>query len=89
MGTPIQDQFIIEAKDSCPNVKLMFTCGGFLTQTSIKSDYYHPLIKKFSLRWLQRMVMHKHVRQRVIKDYPKFLISYLYEHIAMLMFRKS
>jgi N-acetylglucosaminyldiphosphoundecaprenol N-acetyl-beta-D-mannosaminyltransferase len=89
MGTPIQDQFIIEAKVSCPNVKLMFTCGGFLTQTSIKTDYYHPLIKKLGLRWLQRMVMHKHVRQRVIKDYPKFLISYLYEHIAMLIFRKS
>jgi UDP-Gal:alpha-D-GlcNAc-diphosphoundecaprenol beta-1,4-galactosyltransferase len=89
MGTPIQDQFIIEAKVSCPNVKLMFTCGGFLTQTSIKSDYYHPLIKKLGLRWLQRMVMHKHVRQRVIKDYPKFLISYLYEHIAMLTFRKN
>jgi len=89
MGTPIQDQFIIEAKVSCPNVKLMFTCGGFLTQTSIKTDYYHPLIKKFGLRWLQRMVMHKHVRQRVIKDYPKFLISYLYEHIAMLTFRRN
>ncbi|MDT0602801.1 WecB/TagA/CpsF family glycosyltransferase [Thalassotalea castellviae] len=89
MGTPIQDQFIIDAKDNCPNVKLMFTCGGFLTQTSIKTDYYHPLIKKSGLRWLQRMVMHKHVRQRVIKDYPKFLISYLYEHIAMLTFRKS
>lgn len=89
MGTPIQDQFIIEAKDSCPNVKLMFTCGGFLTQTSIKTDYYHPLIKKLGLRWLQRMVMHKHVRQRVIRDYPKFLVSYLYEHVAMLTFRRS
>ncbi len=89
MGTPIQEQYLIEAKLNCPSVKLMFTCGGFLTQTAIKPDYYHPLIKKLGLRWLQRGVMHKHVRQRIIKDYPKFLLSYLYEHLAMVLFHKN
>jgi len=89
MGTPIQEQFLMEAKLNCPNVKLMFTCGGFLTQTAIKSDYYHPLIKKLGLRWLQRVVMHKHVRQRIIKDYPKFLVTYLYEHLAIIFNRKG
>lgn len=89
MGTPIQEQFLMEAKLNCPSVKLMFTCGGFLTQTAIKADYYHPIIKKLGLRWLQRVVLHKHVRHRIIKDYPRFLVTYLYEHIAMLFLRKN
>jgi len=89
MGTPIQEQFLIEAKVNCPNVKLMFTCGGFLTQTAIRSDYYHPLVKKLGFRWLQRVILHKHVRQRMVKDYPKFFFTYLYEHTAMILSRKS
>jgi len=89
MGTPIQEQFLIEAKINCPNVKLMFTCGGFLTQTAIKSDYYHPLVKKLGFRWLQRVILHKHVRHRMVKDYPKFFLTYLYEHIVMVLSRKN
>ncbi|GKW54130.1 teichoic acid biosynthesis protein A [Pseudoalteromonas sp. NCCP-2140] len=77
MGTPYQERFSIYLKDNLKNPAVIITCGGFLTQTSIKPDYYHPLIKKFGLRWLQRIVMHKHVRDRVLKVYPKFIFSYL------------
>lgn len=77
MGTPIQEEFAIGCKKYCPNLSLIFTCGGFLTQTAMKPDYYHPLIKKLGLRWLQRAYLHKHVRKRLIKDYPSFIIRYL------------
>ena len=77
MGTPIQEHFAIGCKNNCPNISLILTCGGFLTQTAMKPDYYHPLIKKLGLRWLQRAYLHKHVRKRLIKDYPSFILRYL------------
>ncbi|WP_105167344.1 WecB/TagA/CpsF family glycosyltransferase [Pseudoalteromonas sp. T1lg23B] len=81
MGTPYQETFCVNGKKALARPMLFVTCGGFLTQTSIKADYYHPIIKKLGLRWLQRVVMHKHVRDRVIRQYPKFVLSYLYHMI--------
>eukprot|EP00768_Dysnectes_brevis_P009205 gnl/Dysnectes_brevis/9043_a16522_199.p1 GENE.gnl/Dysnectes_brevis/9043_a16522_199~~gnl/Dysnectes_brevis/9043_a16522_199.p1 ORF type:complete len:277 (+),score=-98.60 gnl/Dysnectes_brevis/9043_a16522_199:56-832(+) len=78
MGTPLQDEFIVSIKEHNKSVQLAFTCGGFLTQTALKGDYYHPIIKKLGLRWFQRCLMHKHVRTRLLKDYPIFVISYLF-----------
>ncbi|NQY88481.1 MAG: WecB/TagA/CpsF family glycosyltransferase [Colwellia sp.] len=78
MGTPMQEKFAIGCRDACLNLTLIITCGGFITQTAIKPDYYHPLIKKFGLRWLQRAYLHKHVRERLIKDYPSFIIRYIF-----------
>ncbi|MBT2918461.1 WecB/TagA/CpsF family glycosyltransferase [Vibrio anguillarum] len=76
MGTPYQEKFIIEACKTI-NLSLAITCGGFITQTAMKGDYYHPLVKKLGLRWLQRAVLHKHVRQRILCDYPIFLAKYI------------
>lgn len=77
MGTPHQETFIIDALKEVSSLRAAFTCGGFFTQTAIKGDYYHPIVKKFGLRWLQRMIMHSHVRRRVLLDYPWFVIRYL------------
>lgn len=77
MGTPMQEEFSIGCKKNCPSLSLIITCGGFLTQTAIKPDYYHPLIKKLGLRWLQRAYLHKHVRKRLMIDYPYFIVRYL------------
>jgi UDP-Gal:alpha-D-GlcNAc-diphosphoundecaprenol beta-1,4-galactosyltransferase len=77
MGTPMQELFAICCKKYCPNLILILTCGGFLTQTAMKSDYYHPLIKKLGLRWFQRAFLHQHVRERLIKHYPIFIFRYL------------
>ncbi|WP_065979545.1 WecB/TagA/CpsF family glycosyltransferase [Pseudoalteromonas lipolytica] len=78
MGTPYQEAFSTYIKNRLLAPAVIITCGGFLTQTSIKPDYYHPLVKKLGLRWLQRMVMHKHVRERVLKQYPKFVFKYFF-----------
>ena len=81
MGTPLQEVVCSKIKNKYPAGKLIFTCGGFLTQTAIKSDYYHPIIKKCGLRWLQRAYMHKHVRRRLVKDYPAFIVKYILKHL--------
>ena len=81
MGTPIQEDFAIYCLQNSKFIKKAVTCGGFITQTAIKGDYYHPLIKKLGLRWLQRAYLHKHVRDRLFRVYPKFIFSYLLDII--------
>jgi N-acetylglucosaminyldiphosphoundecaprenol N-acetyl-beta-D-mannosaminyltransferase len=81
MGSPKQEEMAIYIKGLIENPTTIITCGGFLTQTAIKLDYYHPLIKKFGLRWLQRIMLHSHVRKRVLIDYPKFIFIYLKKHM--------
>ncbi|PSB87042.1 teichoic acid biosynthesis protein A [Photobacterium damselae subsp. damselae] len=77
MGSPLQEKFLCEYKKYSSKKITAFTCGGFISQTSINSEYYHPIIKKTGLRWLQRAVMHKHVRNRLFNDYPKFFWKYI------------
>jgi N-acetylglucosaminyldiphosphoundecaprenol N-acetyl-beta-D-mannosaminyltransferase len=88
MGTPEQEEcalYLIEKGLLCQ----IITCGGFLTQTAKKTDYYRPLIKRFSLRWLQRAFEFKHVRKRLFVDYPKNIARYCIDHIKMLLKRKG
>ena len=82
MGSPYQENFVVKIKQQGLSIPLIFTCGGFITQTSIKTDYYHPIIKKLGLRWLQRFIMHKHVRTRLLKDYPLFILKYIANKIT-------
>jgi N-acetylglucosaminyldiphosphoundecaprenol N-acetyl-beta-D-mannosaminyltransferase len=84
MGTPAQEKYAVYLNShgvSC----LIITCGGFLSQTARKIDYYHPIIKKFNLRWLQRVIQFKHIRRRLFIDYPKNIIRYILDHLFMLM----
>lgn len=80
MGTPLQEEFLISCLDSNINAKEFYTCGGFIEQTATKGDYYYPIVKKLGIRWLQRAVMHSHVRKRLLVDYPRFVFNYLKEH---------
>lgn len=79
MGTPYQEDFAIYLKNNLEFNCLILTCGGFLSQTSIRDDYYLPIVKKLGLRWLQRAIMHKHVRKRLFNEYPKFVFRYIRE----------
>ena len=80
MGAPAQEEYAIYLHDN-GLLCTVITCGGFFTQTSLKTDYYNPIIKKTGLRWLQRLIQFKHVRRRLLIDYPKNIIRYLMEHI--------
>ncbi len=79
MGTPAQEDFSLLCKKRLFFPAKIFTCGGFLTQTAVSSDFYHPLVKKFGLRWLQRAIKFSHVRRRLIRDYPRFVLKYLFD----------
>lgn len=80
MGTPLQEEFLISCIKNGVEAKEFYTCGGFIEQTATKGDYYHPVVKKLGLRWLQRAVMHSHVRKRLIIDYPRFVYKYIKGH---------
>ena len=79
LGTILQEEMGLRLKRNFPSEKLIFTCGGFLTQTAVRADYYYPTIKFLGLRWLQRAVDDKNVRKRLAIDYPKFIYKYLRE----------
>ncbi len=81
MGSPLQEEFSILIKKSVQDKLLIFTCGGFLSQTSKNINYYHPFVIKLGLRWLQRVFLHKHVRKRIIKYYPRFVFNYIKSNI--------
>ncbi|GAA0353497.1 WecB/TagA/CpsF family glycosyltransferase [Bowmanella denitrificans] len=79
MGTPKQEEFIKYIKSySNTGLKGIFTCGGFIHQSSLKAEYYPYWINKLELRWLYRLLFEPHSRKRVFKYYPKFLINLLF-----------
>ena len=84
MGTPVQEEFIVNIKKSNAAPAIAITCGGFFTQTSIRSDYYYGWVKKLGLRWLQRAIMHKHVRRRLVCEYPVFIMKYLSHNLKLI-----
>lgn len=80
LGTPAQEEFALDIKAKANN-HLIFTCGGFFTQTASRADFYYPFIKKYNLMWLQRVILYKHVRKRFFIDYPKFVVRFLTEKL--------
>ncbi|GAA4496406.1 WecB/TagA/CpsF family glycosyltransferase [Pseudaeromonas paramecii] len=79
MGFPRQELFLLRCKALLKQPFVGFTCGGFISQTALRPDYYPAWVKRFGLRWLQRAILHSHVRQRLLVDYPAFLVKYLWD----------
>jgi UDP-Gal:alpha-D-GlcNAc-diphosphoundecaprenol beta-1,4-galactosyltransferase len=82
MGTPLQEHFVLAARDRVPTLKVGFTCGGFLSQISANEKYHNPLMSKLHLRWLQRAIRHSYVRKRLLTDYPKFFFRFLWTKVG-------
>lgn len=76
MGFPRQDYLALKIKDFNQNNTLIFTCGGFLTQTARSVSYYSDYVNKFELRWFVRAIRHSHVRKKLRNQYPKFMFKY-------------
>lgn len=67
MGTPLQEKFLLRLKD-CGYEGIGFTCGGFISQLSMKSiDYYPRWADKYNLRFLYRFYKEKHTRKRYLR----------------------
>ncbi|EGU36913.1 hypothetical teichoic acid biosynthesis protein A, partial [Vibrio sp. N418] len=82
LGTPFQEEFLIECYKNIDSLALAFTCGGFLTQISQNVNYFHPFFDKLNLRWFQRFIRHSYVRKRLLIDYPKFIVEFIRQNIA-------
>ena len=77
LGTPKQEEFMISLKNKFPYGKIIFSCGAFFSQTAKKGEYYHPLVDRLNLRWVQRHIESSEVRRRHLIDYPRFLYKFL------------
>lgn len=75
MGTPYQEQFLIDLKNLGWN-GYGFTCGGYLHQMAQNSSYYPNWINKYNLRWLYRMYDEPKLIKRYLIKYPRFFISF-------------
>lgn len=75
LGTPLQDQVAIDLKKN-NYTGTVYTCGGFIHQTTSKLHYYPKLVDKFNLRFLYRCFKEPYVISRIILYYPRFTIRY-------------
>lgn len=75
MGAPLQDQFAMRLRDAGFQGTI-YTCGGFMHQTSERLNYYPAWINRWNLRTFYRLTRERYVWGRVIKYYPKFIIKY-------------
>ncbi len=80
MGTPLQEQFLVEVKNNGWN-GIGFTCGGFLHQTSNSLHYYPKTINKLHLRWLFRLYDEPKLILRFIKSYSIFPFFFIKDYI--------
>lgn len=83
LGTPKQEQTGIDlialANQQGKHIHC-FTCGGFLTQSAQKLQYYPTWINDYHLRWLWRLFHEKHVWKRLLQEYPLFFIRFTLDY---------
>ena len=73
LGSGLQEDIAIEIRKKIKYNKVtVYTSGAFITQSSNDINYYPKIINKYNLRWLYRAISNKHVRERLIFDYPKY-----------------
>jgi len=72
MGTPFQENFILELKQAGYK-GVAFTCGGYFHQTAKAFNYYPYFYDKFNLRWFYRIIDEPKLIKRYLIFYPKSL----------------
>ena len=80
MGTPLQEQFLIDLQKSGWAGK-GYTCGGFLHQTANGIQYYPSWVNTLGLRAFYRMYDEPTLIGRYFIDYPKAIVIILYDLI--------
>lgn len=81
MGTPKQDEFAVRLKDADYR-GIVFTCGGFLRQTSSGIDYYPAWIDRYNLRWLYRQCTERGIFRRNYDTLVATPACFLYDSIT-------
>lgn len=84
LGSPLQELSMQNIERSSVNGLIVYTCGGFISQTSQSPNgkYYPDFYNKLNLRWLWRIFTARHVLKRLLTTYIKsfFVISRIKIH---------
>ena len=75
MGAPMQDEIAVMLKEK-GFIGSVYTCGGFIHQTTEGIISFPEWTNKFGVRWLYRIFTQKGMLKRLLRTYPKFVISY-------------
>ncbi len=81
MGSPLQEKFAVDLK-ALGYQGSVFTCCGFLHQTSSKIKYYPDWIDKLNLRAFYRLYKEKGLFKRLYNVLIEFPILFLYDTIT-------
>ena len=81
MGTPLQENFLYDLKESGWN-GIGYTCGGFLHQTAKRIDYYPNWINKYNLRWAYRIYDEPKLFKRYFYQYPIAIGVFTFDYIC-------
>lgn len=76
MGTPLQEEFLLQLSDSGWQGR-GYTCGGFFHQTTSSISYYPNWINRFNLRSIYRAWREPKLFQRYVTYYPLFVVCFL------------
>ena len=89
MGAIKQENFLLRLK-LAGYKGVAFTCGGFISQTSISNFIYYPrLFDILNLRFVYRMIKEKHTRMRYLQAFFCFPMKFVWEHVRSLFFSKN
>lgn len=78
MGAPIQERFAIDLKNAGYK-GIIFTCGGFLHQSSNNINYYPNWINKYNLRAFYRLFHEKGLWGRLYNVLIEFPILFTWD----------
>ena len=89
MGSPVQESILLRLKlDGFSGVG--FTCGGFLDQFVLDSQYYPAFIDRFELRWLYRLMNEpKRLGRRYLILYQTFVFDVFWTFVGRLLGRRN
>ncbi|WP_298532308.1 WecB/TagA/CpsF family glycosyltransferase [uncultured Algibacter sp.] len=80
MGTPLQEQFLIDLKNKGWS-GMGYTCGGFIHQTAKGTRYYPNFYNRYNLRWLYRIIDEPKLIKRYLINYPKSVMLFFLDYI--------
>lgn len=81
MGSPLQERFALDLRRAGYR-GIVFTCGGFLHQTSARIRYYPDWINRFNLRAFYRLTHEKGMFSRLFQVLVGFPIRFAIDSIT-------
>ena len=80
MGAPLQEKFAMDLKKAGYK-GIVFTCGGFLHQTSDNINYYPEWVNKYNLRAFYRLFHERGLVKRLFNVLLEFPILFIIDTI--------